>query len=94
MGEIPSLLSSSACLPLVIGNGVFFGWRPGNLSTILSMYAGWVSHTFLACRSRLTFIPRMVDISPSSVIFHRRLSPFITSSISLLVSAATTMSST
>jgi hypothetical protein len=49
-----------------------------------SMYAGWESQIFFACLSRRTFIPRMVDTSPSSVIFQRRASPFITSLISAL----------
>jgi threonine/homoserine/homoserine lactone efflux protein len=47
-----------------------------------------VSHTFLARLFWLTFIPRIVDTSPSSVIFHRLASPCMTSSISSAVVAA------
>jgi hypothetical protein len=80
--------------PRSSGSGVILGRCPGNRSTFRSMYAGWVSQSFLACRSRRTFIPRMVDTSPSCVIFQRHLSPFISSSISVFDRAATTRAST
>jgi len=45
-------------------------------------YAVWVSQALRCFLSLLAFIPRIVLISPSSVIFHLEFNPFMTSSIS------------